>query len=345
MFCRTAFGFAALAAASASIAADGYAKALEIRWGGAPISDTDFDNLKFYSQHSAAAYCNIRVPNGHVITCGNMACPLVARNRPTVVATVVGALTGVGAYVAIDYVRMEIVVSIRGSNNIRNYITDLVFPWSDCPFTSQCKLHIGFAQGWNEIKASVGRAIAVSRRGNPRFTVVFTGHSLGGAVATIGAAYLRSGGLPVNLYTYGAPRVGNERFASWFSNGIQGRQWRVTHEDDPVPRLPPILAGYRHISPEYWLTGGNGGNTYKTDYTVSDVRVCEGAASIGCNAGRDVTDMYAHLYYFGSTASCGSLPLQLRDVDGQDGPLPEDISRRLAAWSRRDQESVKNEGI
>ncbi|KAH0599030.1 hypothetical protein MHUMG1_03144 [Metarhizium humberi] len=343
MLFKTALGFAAIAAASAPITADDSAKALETRWG-ARISNNDFANIRFYAQHSAAAYCNIGVPPGQQITCGNNACPLVARNRVKVAASVTGDLTGAGAYVAIDTVRREIVVSIRGSNNIRNYITNLIFSWTDCNFTKQCQVHAGFAQAWDEIKVTVNRAITNARRRYPQYAIVFTGHSLGGAVATIGAANLRRSGLWVNLYTYGSPRVGNDWFASWFSN-VQGGQWRVTHEDDPVPRLPPIFSGYRHITPEYWLSGGNGGNTYKTDYTTANIKVCEGIASTQCNAGRDVTDINAHLYYFGAIASCAPSSLQLRDADAQDDPLPKDLSERLADWSRKDQEFVKNENV
>ncbi|KAG8409941.1 hypothetical protein J3458_019014 [Metarhizium acridum] len=344
MLFRTALGFAAIAAASVPIAADDYVKALETRWGGARISNTDFANMRYYAQHSAAAYCNIGTRAGQQITCGNNACPLVAQNRAKVVTSVVGGLTGAGAYVAIDHVRREIVVSIRGSNNIRNYITNLIFSWSDCDFTTKCQVHAGFAQAWDEIKVAVNKAITLATRGKRQYAVVFTGHSLGGAVATLGAAYLRRSGLHVRLYTYGSPRVGNDRFASWFSN-IQGGQWRVTHEDDPVPRLPPSFSGYRHITPEYWLSGGNGGNTYKTDYTIANVKVCEGIDSTQCNAGRDVTDINAHLYYFGAIASCAPSSLQLRDADGQDDPLPKDVSERLADWSRKDQEFAKNENI
>lgn len=243
-------------------------------------------------------------------------------------------MTGIGAYVATDSIRKEIVLSVRGSNNIRNFITDVIFAWRDCDFTAQCKLHTGFAQAWDEIKDASTKAIKAARAKNPNYKLVITGHSLGGAVATIGAAYLRRDGLAVDVYTFGSPRVGNDKFANWFS-AQAGGQWRVTHENDPVPRLPPMFTGYRHVTPEYWLSGGK---ATKTDYTIGQVRVCQGISSIGCNAGTLIVDIFAHLYYLGETSACSGFPLQLRGEED----LPEDLKQRLAAWSLKDQEFAKD---
>jgi len=130
--------------------------------------------------------------------------------------------------------------------------------------------------------------------------VVATGHSLGGAVATLAAAYLRAAGNAVDLYTYGSPRVGNDAFAN-FVSAQAGLEIRVTHLDDPVPRLPPLLFSYRHTSPEYWLYDG-GATT--TNYGVSDVKVCTGSANTACNAGTGGLDIDAHLYYLGPISGC-----------------------------------------
>lgn len=80
-----------------------------------------------------------------------------------------------------------------------------------------------------------------------------------------------------------------------------GGTYRVTHFDDPVPRLPPILLGYRHTSPEYWLSDGT---STTTDYTINDVEVCPGDANINCNAGESGFDTTAHKYYFEAISAC-----------------------------------------
>lgn len=98
----------------------------------------------------------------------------------------------------------------------------------------------------------------------------------------------------VDLYTVGSPRVGNLAFAKFVTEQT-GAEYRATHYDDPVPRLPPIVLGYFHTSPEYWLEAGPATNT---DYALSDIAVCTGYANTDCNAGTTGLDADAHSYYF-----------------------------------------------
>jgi len=59
-----------------------------------------------------------------------------------------------------------------------------------------------------------------------------TGHSLGGALATLSA--IRYGSAQ-GVYTFGSPRVGNEVFRKHFEVKI----YRIVNNDDIVPRVPP----------------------------------------------------------------------------------------------------------
>lgn len=244
-----------------------------------------------------------------------------------------GQFTGIGAYVAVDNARQEIVLSVRGSNNIRNFITDLIFAWQACDFAGNCRVHTGFAESWKEIQDAASLAITAALGQNPGFRVVATGHSLGGAVATLGAAYLRQQGLSVDLYTYGAPRVGNEDFANWMTSQ-PGGQWRVTHDNDPVPRLPPIFFGYRHLSPEYWLANGQDA---QNDYPIGQVQKCMGIANTACNGGTFGLDVVAHLHYLTYVSACTGFPLKWKRGD----PSDEELEQRLNAWSQKDQDLTK----
>ncbi|KAK3185719.1 hypothetical protein K4F52_005584 [Lecanicillium sp. MT-2017a] len=308
-----------------------YADALDKRQG---VGTTDFGNFKFYSQHAAAAYCNSEDTRpGDSVACSGE-CDDVQRNGASIIDIFSGSRTGIAGYASVDDARREIVVSIRGSNNIRNFITDIIFKMKDCSLTRGCKVHTGFADAWDEIAHTATSAIHEGLTANPSYKVVITGHSLGGAVAHLGAAYLRQAGYACDVYTYGSPRVGNDKFAN-FATSQPGKMFRVTHEADPVPRLPPIIFGYRHTSPEYWLTSRGSSSI---DYLPGDIRICNGIANILCNAGTFGLDIIAHLHYMGDTTGCAPFPLRWK----RDDPSDEELKQRLNDWSQQDQDLVNN---
>lgn len=282
-------------------------------------------------QYAGASYCNSENAPGAPIRCAASACVDAEANGATTVASVEGPGSGLGAVVAVDNARNLIVVSVRGSSNIRNWITNIQFNWRDCPnLTGGCRVHSGFADAWSEISGTVLNAVHSARASNPGYRVVATGHSLGGAVATLAAAYLRAHeGVPVDIYTYGAPRTGNDAFAN-FVTGQPGAEFRLTHGSDPVSRLPPILFGYRHTSPEYWL---NGGGSTRTDYGTGDVRVCNGIANVSCNGGTLGLDVLAHGYFLANVAACNpKFKPTVRQADISD----EELEERLNNWVRED---------
>ncbi|GAB2515054.1 lipase family protein [Microbulbifer agarilyticus] len=71
-------------------------------------------------------------------------------------------------------------------------------------------------------------------------TIHCVGHSLGGALATLTADWLKAkSGRDVKLYTFGSPRVGLEYFASNSKRRIGPENiYRVYHQTDPVPMVP-----------------------------------------------------------------------------------------------------------
>ncbi|CAI2372409.1 unnamed protein product [Moneuplotes crassus] len=79
------------------------------------------------------------------------------------------------------------------------------------------------------------------------YDVIFTGHSLGGALAMHAAAdAILSGFLKNNyvyVYTFGQPRVGNAEFIDEFLSNVNGF-YRVIHNNDIVPHLPPCIPDF-----------------------------------------------------------------------------------------------------
>ena len=67
-----------------------------------------------------------------------------------------------------------------------------------------------------------------------------TGHSLGGALATICASRLEE--RSPTVFTYGSPRVGCKEFVK----GMDVKHHRVVNNNDIVPSVPLWLMGFRH---------------------------------------------------------------------------------------------------
>jgi len=100
------------------------------------------------------------------------------------------------------------------------------------------KVHKGFLKGLEEIWAGP-EGLEVFLEGlaeeKPSRALWITGHSLGGALATLCFARTPQA---TGLYVYGAPRVGDQDFVDL----IHDRPiWRVEHARDPVPMVPPDL--------------------------------------------------------------------------------------------------------
>ncbi|KAK8038204.1 hypothetical protein PG994_014971 [Apiospora phragmitis] len=265
------------------------------------VTAEEVTHLDFYAEYAGASYCNSEAPVNSIVTCADDVCPEVNAAGAVINATFAGAVTDIQGFLATDPKNKLIVLSFRGSHSIRNWITNFVFLQESCGLVSGCLLHAGFAGAYKEVAEPLTAALAAATEANPDYKIVFTGHSLGAAVATVAAAYERAAGHAIDLYTYGSPRVGNRAFVAFVTQQA-GAEYRVTHLADPVPRLPPIFANYRHTSPEYWLSDGNS-NTI--DYTAADIKVCEGYANIRCNAGQFGLDIDAHGHYFVNISACG----------------------------------------
>ena len=66
-----------------------------------------------------------------------------------------------------------------------------------------------------------------------------TGHSLGGALALLASWLFLRKTVPVHqIYTFGAPMVGNKEVANAFAREYPGQIFRYVNGPDPIPLLP-----------------------------------------------------------------------------------------------------------
>ena len=64
------------------------------------------------------------------------------------------------------------------------------------------------------------------------------------------------------VQTAGSPRVGNQAFVNAYNSQVPFTT-RVVHNDDTVPHLPSLLAGFHHVDTEVWERPNGGQETYK----------------------------------------------------------------------------------
>ena len=140
----------------------------------------------------------------------------------------------------------SIIVSFRGTEptEMKDVMTDLnIIPRKG---EKQGIVHSGFANAldkiWDNVQFTIDR---IYRRGD---TVYFTGHSLGGALATVAAARSKYIG---QVYTFGQPRVGNKEYAK----NVKSKIYRHVAGADIVPSVPLGLI-YRHMGQCYFVEDG-----------------------------------------------------------------------------------------
>ena len=89
--------------------------------------------------------------------------------------------------------------------------------------------------------------------------ILITGHSLGGALATLCALDLTLNPVPnqpqIKVYPIGSPRVGNDSFAACFDQHVDNC-FRLKVAWDPVPTIPMEVLGFKHIGTEVTLREG-----------------------------------------------------------------------------------------
>lgn len=138
-----------------------------------------------------------------------------------------------------------IVIAFRGTEptTLQDWMTDVKIRRKTGPYG---KVHRGFLKGfqvvWPEIRAVIKEWQTQAQ------SLWLTGHSLGGALATLGMASLGEEAKPVHgLYTFGQPRVGGKTFARNFDLDFKARMFRFVNNNDVVTRVPTRKTGFRHV--------------------------------------------------------------------------------------------------
>ena len=105
-------------------------------------------------------------------------------------------------------------------------------------------VHRGFQRALDSVWLEVSSCVTAFRAANAAGEICLTGHSLGGALATL--AVSRIADARVSLATIGCPRVGNAVFCSRVKERATLGIYRYVNADDPVTHIPVDGRLYGH---------------------------------------------------------------------------------------------------
>ncbi|MGB0068359.1 MAG: lipase family protein [Isosphaeraceae bacterium] len=149
----------------------------------------------------------------------------------------------------------DVVIAIRGTEGIQEWINDAHFLLVTCPFLAGAgNTEDGFTAMYNSLRTgaaagspTVLNALATLPFAQPVSSVTICGHSLGGALVTLLALDLAANTNFKNptVYSYGSPRTGDPLFVSTY-NQVVKNSFRIANRLDLVPKLP-FPPDYDHV--------------------------------------------------------------------------------------------------
>lgn len=165
-----------------------------------------------------------------------------------------------------------------------------VFDDNKQPKCTNCTVHMGFLRSWENTRPVVLKHLLEVKAAHPDYDIHLVGHSLGGAVAALAGLELEVKGLNPIVTTFGEPRLGNVGLRDYLdgvfklnnNEGAEEKRFRrITHKDDPVPRLPLTEWGYRMHAGEIFISAKH------LPPEVSDIHHCQGDEDTACITGAE----------------------------------------------------------
>ncbi|UHD16375.1 S8 family serine peptidase [Thiocapsa bogorovii] len=156
----------------------------------------------------------------------------------------------------------SVVVSYRGTTSVGDWLMDFDVAQTERPYGA---VHGGFSDGFEAVRDSLEAALAQAAADGKQLWL--TGHSLGGALATVTAAELADRFPRLGIYTYGQPKALGARAARFVRERFEDRCQRFVNDDDVVPTVPP---GYRHVGRLFWFDAQGGLKAAGTDTEAAD---------------------------------------------------------------------------
>lgn len=155
--------------------------------------------------------------------------------------------TGIQATVGLDGSRA--VVCLRGSDAVVDWKNN--FNMGKVPFLSrkhsdpEMMVHTGFYIGHTSVKGKIYKKLNTIVDSEECKSILFTGHSAGIVAGLLAYDYINKKNLPIEIVTFGTPRVGNKAFVDAFDREMKCT--RIINDRDLVPLAPLKVLGFHHV--------------------------------------------------------------------------------------------------
>jgi hypothetical protein len=152
----------------------------------------------------------------------------------------------------------RLMITFRGTQTPGDWLHNLDFigePY--LPVPGRGTVHQGFQLVYYAVRKNL--LAIVNKMGVGCTELMITGHSLGGALATLAMPDMLNQPFAANispiLYNIASPRVGHEDFQSYFDSHVNV-SYRIVNQWDVVPHVPPSLAGFVHVGNQLTIDSG-----------------------------------------------------------------------------------------
>jgi hypothetical protein len=164
------------------------------------------------------------------------------------------------------------IIVFRGTSNPKEWIANFQANQSNYVQggVNRGRVHTGFLRLYTQLSPQVQRA---AKQFKPALPCFVTGHSLGGALATLATTDLTHNNRAlqnIQLYSYAAPRIGDGAFANYI-NTIAPNTFRIINLSDIVPMVPPTTLRaqeFTHAGQEWVFLDYAGGDVSATHTTT-----------------------------------------------------------------------------
>ncbi|GME77741.1 unnamed protein product [Ambrosiozyma monospora] len=313
------------------------------------LTNTDlYDDIVQISDYAAASYC-ISSFNGVKVGQLNEACTDVSCTEAEEDVYVVDIVNSVShALILAQNSTKQIIIAFQGSSSLLDWILD--FSFIPVPFESygasnglnvnsvtadDPKVHVGFqtaAQNFFDYSISV---LQYLHEKYPDYEVIVTGHSLGGALASLAGVELYLMGYNPAIVSLAGPKVFSPSLAAWVDEVFNTNDYisklqsqsisavepntytRITHRGDIVPCVPLVEMGYEHAGSEFYISKADLPQTIDTITIRGLFQEKYEIEILGGILVRALTDLGGllkefivvgpHLYYFVVMSQCNGL--------------------------------------